>query len=192
MEQVKTGAADDVRLVMNRRARKQDVDRLERGLVAHNERQAPHTMRFEHFTIMAHDRKGRVVGGLDGYMYWDWLFVFKLWCDARVRRKGLGGRILRAGEEHARKYGCHSVWLDTLSFQARPFYEKQGYRCFGELDDYPPGHQRFFMCKRLGPVRKRGAQRKSAPTASATVAKPSRSRRPANSAARRRGRAGPS
>jgi hypothetical protein len=45
--------------------------------------------------------------------------------------------------------GCQYVWLDTYSFQARPFYEKLGYRVFGQLPDHPPGHTRFFMFKTL-------------------------------------------
>jgi hypothetical protein len=46
--------------------------------------------------------------------------------------------------------GCHSAFLDTFSYQARPFYEKLGYEVFGTLNDYPRGHQRFYMQKRLG------------------------------------------
>src|SRR6516165_7091346 len=42
----------------------------------------------------------------------------------------------------------HSAWLDTFSFQARGFYEKLGYEEFGRLD-YPPGHHRHFLRKRL-------------------------------------------
>ncbi|MGC6728099.1 hypothetical protein ACP0GO_26835, partial [Escherichia coli] len=41
------------------------------------------------------------------------------------------------------------MWLDTYSFQARGFYEKLGYTVFGTIDDFPPGHQRFFGRKRL-------------------------------------------
>jgi len=39
--------------------------------------------------------------------------------------------------------------LETASFQAREFYEKQGYEVFGELDDFPKGHTMFYMKKVL-------------------------------------------
>jgi hypothetical protein len=29
--------------------------------------------------------------------------------------------------------------------EARPFCERLGYEVFGELDDFPPGHARYFM-----------------------------------------------
>ena len=41
--------------------------------------------------------------------------------------------------------------LDTLSFQARPFYEKLGYRVYGQLEDFPAGsgHTRYYLTKTL-------------------------------------------
>ena len=187
--------ADDVRLELRDRAHKRDVDRLEKGLVDHNDAVVPHPMPYRDFTVLAKDAKGRILGGLYAKMYWDWMFIEKMWVDRKARLKGLGLRIMAAGEERGRKFGCHAVWLDTMSFQARPFYEKQGYRLFGQLDDFPIGHKRFFMTKKLAPVSRAArsaAQRRSAPTASATRSKPSPARSPANSRSKRRTKPGPS
>ena len=57
--------------------------------------------------------------------------------------------MLRA-ETEAIGRRCHSTWLDTFEFQARGFYERLGYICFGQLHDYPPGFARYFMKKALG------------------------------------------
>jgi hypothetical protein len=43
------------------------------------------------------------------------------------------------------------VWLDTFDFQAPEFYRQHGYVEFGHIDDYPPGHKRYFFQKRLAP-----------------------------------------
>ncbi|MDP3936617.1 MAG: hypothetical protein Q8R92_00595 [Deltaproteobacteria bacterium] len=45
---------------------------------------------------------------------------------------------------------CAHAHLDTFSYQARPFYERHGYTLFATLDDYPPGHKRYFLRKALG------------------------------------------
>jgi hypothetical protein len=44
--------------------------------------------------------------------------------------------------------GCHSAWLDTMSFQAPGCYRKLGDAVFATLE-YPPDHQRHFLSKRL-------------------------------------------
>jgi hypothetical protein len=41
------------------------------------------------------------------------------------------------------------VFLETLSFQALPFYEKLGYTVFSRLDDFPPGGARYALTKSL-------------------------------------------
>jgi GNAT superfamily N-acetyltransferase len=87
-------------------------------------------------------------------MRWWWtgrgcLEVGVLWLDAPLRRLGYGSRLLRRAEADARAAGCARVELHTFSFQARPFYEKQGYRVFGQLDDYPPGASAYWMVKEL-------------------------------------------
>ncbi|GLZ51748.1 GNAT family N-acetyltransferase [Actinomycetospora sp. NBRC 106378] len=97
--------------------------------------------------VLAHD--DGLVGGLAGYTHFSWLYVEQLWVDASRRGTGLGSALLRAAEDEARRRDCRGVWLDTYSFQARPFYEAHGYRLFGELADYPPGHAKYFLTKAL-------------------------------------------
>lgn len=92
---------------------------------------------------------GRVVGGLQGVSYYGWLFVETLVLPEALRGRRLGTRLMDQAETIARQRGCIGVWLDTFSFQARGFYEKRGYRLFGQIDDYPPGHRRFYLAKRL-------------------------------------------
>jgi hypothetical protein len=52
-------------------------------------------------------------------------------------------------EDEGRRRGCKYAYLDTLSFQARPFYEKHGWEVFATQDDYPLGHTRWFLKKTL-------------------------------------------
>jgi GNAT superfamily N-acetyltransferase len=91
-----------------------------------------------------------VVGGLWAETYFGMLFVDLLFIPESMRGAGLGRKLLAQAEEEAVRRGCHGVWLDTFSWQARGFYEKLGYSVFGELQDYPVGHQRYFLTKRFG------------------------------------------
>lgn len=99
------------------------------------------------FVVQAPDQE--IVGGVIGETYWNWLHIDLMWIKEEHRRQGYGQRLLAAAEEEARQRGITGVFLDTFSFQAPGFYERYGYRVFGELADFPPGHTRFFMTKEL-------------------------------------------
>jgi len=82
-------------------------------------------------------------------MWGAWLHIRHLWIAEPLRHQGYGSSLLRTAEEEATVAGCRGAFLDTFSFQARPFYERHGYECFGELRDHPPGHAHYFMRKLL-------------------------------------------
>jgi GNAT superfamily N-acetyltransferase len=99
--------------------------------------------------VFLREANGSLVGGLLGGTYWGWLHVDILWIHEKLRHQGYGHRLLAAAEQEARRRGCHHAHLDTMSFQALPFYEQQGYTIFGELNDIPTGHSRYFLKKEL-------------------------------------------
>ncbi len=102
-------------------------------------------------TVFVRDETGAIVGGLLGDTFWGWLYVSILWVDERLRGQGYGRTLLTTAEQEAIARGCHHALLDTMSFQARPFYEKLGYTVFGELHDIPVGHSRYYLQKPLRP-----------------------------------------
>ena len=90
-----------------------------------------------------------ILGGVIGATHWDWLYIDLMWIEEAFRGRGHGQRLLRLAEEEARKRGARNAYLDTFSFQAPGFYKKQGYQVFGELKEFPPGHQRYYLKKQL-------------------------------------------
>jgi GNAT superfamily N-acetyltransferase len=90
-----------------------------------------------------------IVGGVIGATYWDWLHVDLMWVKEELRGRGFGHLLLTYAEDEARKRGARNAYLDTFSFQAPDFYQKHGYQVFGVLQDFPAGHQRFFLTKQL-------------------------------------------
>ena len=95
------------------------------------------------------DESGTIVGGVWGQLNWNWMHIGLVWVAEALRGTGYGRQLLAAKEHAAIEHGCTAAHLDTFSFQARSFYESLGYEVFGTLDDYPRGHQRFFMKKPL-------------------------------------------
>ena len=95
------------------------------------------------------DSDGKAVGGIDGLAFGGWMYIKVLWVASDLRNQGHGGRLLARLEEEAVRLGCRNAHVDTYSFEARPFYEKHGYETFATLDEFPPGHQKHFLSKRL-------------------------------------------
>jgi GNAT superfamily N-acetyltransferase len=124
------------------------VTAIGQGIKGYNEQHAGNTQ-YSRLCVFLHAPDNAVVGGLIGATYWQWLYVELLWVKAEVRGRGYGHRLLTLAEEEARKRGAKCAYLDTFSFQAPDFYERRGYEVFGELQDFPPGHQRYFLRKQL-------------------------------------------
>lgn len=90
-----------------------------------------------------------VLGGLHARILYQWLFIELLIVPEQCRGQRMGSQLMEMAEDIARERNCIGVWLDTFDFQAPEFYLKHGYQLFGQLDDYPAGHQRLFYQKRL-------------------------------------------
>lgn len=56
---------------------------------------------------------------------------------------------MRQAEDEARRRGCCAAVLVTINFQAPEFYERHGYRGFGQIGCHPPGTSRICMTKRF-------------------------------------------
>jgi GNAT superfamily N-acetyltransferase len=97
--------------------------------------------------LVCYSDDGELIGALDGYVFFDWLTVSRLWVAADARGQGKGTELMLAAEAFAKERECVGSTLSTYDFQARPFYEKLGYEVFGVLADNPRGRERFFMCK---------------------------------------------
>lgn len=100
-------------------------------------------------TAVIKNTKGEIIAGLSGNTSWQWLYTRLLWVSESERRKSYGSDLLMAAEKEAKKRGCLHAYIDTFSEQTKIFYEKNGYKIFGELKDFPPGNTRFFLQKKL-------------------------------------------
>ncbi|HVD35615.1 MAG TPA: GNAT family N-acetyltransferase [Rubrobacter sp.] len=99
--------------------------------------------------IFLKDERGAVLGGALGHVWGGWLDLDALWVAEPFRGRGHGAKLLRTAEDEARMQGCHGVFLKTISFQAKPFYEKFGYEVVADIPDYPKGHSHHVLKKKL-------------------------------------------
>jgi GNAT superfamily N-acetyltransferase len=101
------------------------------------------------FNVALRNEEGCILGGVAATLSSDAMYLDIVWADEQVRGQGQGRTMMEAIEAEGRRRGARYAWLYTMSFQARPFYEKLGYICMGEMPYMGEKHRQYFMWKRL-------------------------------------------
>ena len=99
--------------------------------------------------LVRDDDSGEVVGGIIGHTSLGLFSLDLFYLPEELRGTGLGGRIIARAEDEARRRGCTAAFVYTVTFQAPGFYERHGYRRFGEIACPPDGATRIFLTKPL-------------------------------------------
>jgi N-acylglucosamine-6-phosphate 2-epimerase len=147
-------ATDSLRFILTETADPAVREFMHRQLRTFNDRTSEHHQAIRGagptpLDILIRDASGEILGGLIASTFWGRLELDVLWVEEGLRRQGYGCTLLRMAEAEARARGCSRVMLTTYSFQARGFYEKEGYCVVGEMADYPPGATYYWMRKDL-------------------------------------------
>jgi ribosomal protein S18 acetylase RimI-like enzyme len=96
------------------------------------------------------DKSARLIAGLYGWTWGGTCEVRYLWVREEFRQCGYGKALMAAAESEAAARGCNQIVLDTHDFQAPRFYQRLGFEIIGSHPDYPVGHYKYYLQKRLG------------------------------------------
>jgi GNAT superfamily N-acetyltransferase len=99
--------------------------------------------------LVRDDKSSEIIGGLLGRSSLGLFFLDLFYLPKELRRAGFGSRIMGLAEDEARRRGCTAAFVYTVTFQAPEFYERHGYRRFGEIACPPDGATRIFLSKAL-------------------------------------------
>ena len=94
---------------------------------------------------------GTIVAGISGWTWGDCCELQSLWVEPSLRGQGLATRLVAAAEAEAAARGCSQTVHFTYDFQARDFYERNGYELVGRVEDFPSGTDVLWYRKRLKP-----------------------------------------
>lgn len=118
------------------------------GMRAYNAAQVP-GLQSHKITAALRDDDGKICGAVVGKVAGDSVYMEVVWTDDDVRGTGRGSEMMRLVEDRARELGARWAWLYTMSFQAKPFYEKLGYHEFAAQPWLGGKHAQHFMRKDL-------------------------------------------
>ena len=122
---------------------------IETGLAEYNREMAGYMDTRPLSAYVTDAASGQILGGLVGRTSLGLFFIDLIFLPKELRGKRLGSEIIEAAEDEARKRGCTSAVLYTITFQAPGFYERQGYRVLGRIECPPLGHTRICMTNAL-------------------------------------------
>ncbi|MEO9912603.1 GNAT family N-acetyltransferase [Parasphingorhabdus sp.] len=125
---------------------------LSQGIIDYNESAVPDLESVDdevRFFVLARTGTGSVVGGIRASCYWNTLHIELLWLSEECRGTGIGKQLLDSAENYAAEHHCEKALVETTSWQAKPFYEKNGYQLLATLPDRPKGHASHYLAKNL-------------------------------------------
>lgn len=122
---------------------------IEGGLSRYNREQAGYWDSRALAVLVSDAGTQAVVGGILGRTSLGLCFIDLVFLPDALRGRGIGSAMMRQAEDEARRRGCRTVVLYTISFQAPGFYERLGNQRCGAIDCDPPGTSRIFMVKDL-------------------------------------------
>ncbi|WP_028551985.1 GNAT family N-acetyltransferase [Paenibacillus sp. UNC451MF] len=102
--------------------------------------------RYQEVNLFLKNAAGQIFGGITGEICWNWCEIHYLFVNEELRKQGYGKKLLAEAEKIAKEKKCEFIKLDTLSFQAKDFYIKQGYEVFGTIQN-AGRHKHYYLKK---------------------------------------------
>ena len=101
------------------------------------------------FSIFIKDQKGNVLGGASGTLFYGSLYVDTLWIDKNLRHQGWGTKLMHEAEKAGKEHGALFATLNTMDWEALPFYQKLGYSVEFTRKGYEKDSKMFMLRKNL-------------------------------------------
>lgn len=101
------------------------------------------------FSVFIKDAKQKVLGGATGVTFYKSLYVDMLWVDKTLRSQGWGTKLMYAAEKIGRERGASFATLNTMDWEALPFYQKLGYSIEFTREGYEKDSKMFMLRKNL-------------------------------------------
>jgi GNAT superfamily N-acetyltransferase len=122
-------------------------DVVEEGMNAFNDAIVGYADRTPLHVIVRDLDSNTIVGGISGKTSLGLMFIDLVYLPEILRGQDIGSRMMELAENEARRRGCRAGVLFTINFQAPNFYQRLGWRVFGEVACDPPGTSRIFLTK---------------------------------------------
>lgn len=129
-----------------------DAKTISKGIIDFNRSKVPDLESIEEEVkvfVFVRNENQNIIGGIRATCFWNTLHIELLWLSEESRGKGVGKKLMKSAEDFAKQNNCEKVFVETTSWQAKPFYEKAGYNLIASIKDRPKGHTSHYLTKQL-------------------------------------------
>lgn len=101
------------------------------------------------FGIFIKDSHGVVLGGVNGFSCYGCLYVDMLWLNNKLRKQGFGKKLMVEAERIGYERRCTFSTVDTMDWEALPFYQKLGYSIEFVREGFEKESKMYMLRKKL-------------------------------------------
>ena len=101
------------------------------------------------FSFVIERANGEFEAGLSGFHYYGCCYIDLLFVNESVRGKGYASQLIQKAEALARERNCLFMAVNTMDFEARPFYEKHGFVVEFVREGFEKDSKMYFLRKEL-------------------------------------------
>lgn len=125
-----------------------DIQVLDDGIMAYA-KQKKGLGPIDFFAFFVRDENKKIRGGCNGDALYGCLYVGQLWVEESLRGKDYGTELMLAAEEFGRENNCTFAAVNTMDWEALPFYQKLGYEIEFERHGFAKDSVFYFLRKSL-------------------------------------------
>ncbi|WCR55988.1 GNAT family N-acetyltransferase [Rickettsia asembonensis] len=101
------------------------------------------------FSFVCLDKKKNFIAGISGVSFYGALFVDVIGVSENFREKRYGTLLMEKAENLAKERNYKFIYLITMDFEAKPFYEKLGYKIEFAMHGYKKDSIMYYLRKNL-------------------------------------------
>lgn len=101
------------------------------------------------FAFFIRDENGKVVGGVKGSTFYGCLYTDLLWVHNDLRGQSWGTQLMALAETIGRERNCTFATVNTMDWEALPFYQKLGYQVEFIREGFRHNSKLYFLRKTI-------------------------------------------
>lgn len=128
---------------------------IQKGIIKFNNEKHPENDIFQIYREKGYNdpfgfyalQDNQIIGGIIARKKMQWLDIDILFVNQNFRNNRIGSQLMSKAIEYCKENNLIGLHLYTLDFQAKGFYEKQGFKLITEIKDWPKGITRYEFIK---------------------------------------------